>query len=102
MAAVKKVARMLKRHLDRLLAYFRHWITNAATEGFNSRIQAIKAAARGFRNFEHYRIRICSSVAAWGCDPFRPTKTPEEPNFPTVRQIRSNYELQLMRVCRRS
>lgn len=55
---VKKVARMLKRHLDGLLAYFRHWITNAATEGFNSRIQAIKAAARGFRNFEHYRIRI--------------------------------------------
>lgn len=58
LAPVKKVARMLKRHLDGLLSYFRHWITNAATEGFNSRIQAIKAAARGFRNFEHYRIRI--------------------------------------------
>lgn len=55
---VKQVARMLKRHIDGLLAYFRHWITNAATEGFNSRIQAIKAAARGFRNFENYRIRI--------------------------------------------
>jgi transposase len=55
---VKKVARMLKKHLDGLLAYFRHWITNAATEGLNSKIQQIKAAARGFRNFEHYRIRI--------------------------------------------
>jgi len=55
---VKKVARMLKKHLKGLLAYFRHWITNAATEGLNSKIQAVKAAARGFRNFEHYRIRI--------------------------------------------
>jgi transposase len=49
---------MLKKHLAGLLAYFRHWITNAATEGLNSKIQAIKAAARGFRNFDHYRIRI--------------------------------------------
>jgi transposase len=51
-------AKMLKRHLPRLLSYFRHRITNAASEGFNSRIQAIKSAARGFRNFDHYRIRI--------------------------------------------
>ena len=27
-------------------------------EGFNSRIQAIKSAARGFRNFDNYRVRI--------------------------------------------
>jgi len=51
-------AKMLKRHLPRLLSYFRHHITNAASEGFNSRIQAIKSAARGFRNFDHYRTRI--------------------------------------------
>ncbi|HJN10793.1 MAG TPA: transposase, partial [Pirellulaceae bacterium] len=30
----------------------------ATNEGFNSRIQAIKSAARGFRSFENYRIRI--------------------------------------------
>ena len=41
-----------------LLSYFRHHITNAAGEGFNSRIQAIKSAALGFRNFDHYRTRI--------------------------------------------
>jgi len=28
------------------------------TESFNSTIQSIKASARGFRNFENYRIRI--------------------------------------------
>lgn len=55
---IKKVAVMLKKHLAGLLAYFRHTITNARNEGFNSRVQSIKSAARGFRSFENYRIRI--------------------------------------------
>jgi transposase len=55
---VVKVAKMLKRHLAGLLSYFRHWITNAASEGLNSRIQSIKASARGFRSFANYRTRI--------------------------------------------
>lgn len=33
-------------------------ITNAVTEGLNSKIQSLKSAARGFRNFRNYRIRI--------------------------------------------
>jgi len=53
-----KVAKMLKRHLDNILSYFRHGITNAMSEGFNSRIQSIKSQARGFRSFENYRTRI--------------------------------------------
>ncbi len=55
---LKKVARTLKEHLLGLLNYFAHPITNALTEGFNSRIQAIKADARGFRRFAAYRARI--------------------------------------------
>jgi transposase len=55
---VKKVARTLKAHLVHLLTYFKHPIPNALTEGFNSKIQAIKADARGFRRFENYRARI--------------------------------------------
>jgi transposase len=55
---IKKVAVMLKNHLDGLLSYFRHRVTNAISEGFNSRIQSIKSAARGFRNFNNYRTRI--------------------------------------------
>jgi transposase len=55
---VKKVVRMLRRHLQGLLNYARHHISNAAAEGFNSSIQTIKANARGFRNFQNYRIRI--------------------------------------------
>jgi hypothetical protein len=52
------VASMLKRHLDNLLTYLEHRITNAVTEGLNSKIQSLKSAARGFRNFANYRIRI--------------------------------------------
>ena len=52
------VARLLQRHLENLLTYLRHHITNAVTEGLNSKIQSIKSPARGFRNFQNYRIRI--------------------------------------------
>lgn len=55
---VKKVARMLKGRLERILTWFSSPISNGPSEGFNSRIQSIKSAARGFRIFEHYRIRI--------------------------------------------
>jgi transposase len=55
---VVEVAKTLKRHLDGLLAYIEHAITNAVTEGLNSKIQSVKASARGFRNFAHYRIAI--------------------------------------------
>lgn len=55
---IRKVAKTLKRHLPELLSYFRHRITNATAEGFNSRIQSIKTAATGFRNFANYRTRI--------------------------------------------
>ena len=53
-----KVAKMIKKRLANILTYFKHHITNATSEGFNSRIQSLKANARGFRTFENYRIRI--------------------------------------------
>lgn len=56
--AIKKVARMIKRHLENILTYLRHPITNAVTEGLNSKIQSIKSNARGFRAFQNYRTRI--------------------------------------------
>ena len=55
---VKKVVKMLRRHLDGLLNYTRYHITNATAEGFNSVIQLIKTNARGFRSFESFRARI--------------------------------------------
>jgi transposase len=51
-------AAMLKRHLTGLLNYFKHRMTNAMSEGFNSKIQQIESNARGFRSFQSYRVRI--------------------------------------------
>jgi len=53
-----EVAKKLKRHLDNILTYLEHRITNAVAEGLNSKIQQLKSAARGFRKFENYRIAI--------------------------------------------
>jgi transposase len=58
LAPIVKVAAIPKRHLEGVLAYITHRITNAMSEGFNSCIQSIKSAARGFRNLENDRTRI--------------------------------------------
>lgn len=65
---IKKVAYMLHRHLENILTWFKHPISNGVTEGMNSRIQSIKSAARGFRNFKNYRTRIfffCGKLAVF-------------------------------------
>ena len=53
-----KVADMLAGHLDGLLNYLKHRVNNATAEGLNSRIQHIKASARGYRKFESFRVAI--------------------------------------------
>jgi transposase len=53
-----EVAKKLNRHLDNILTYLKRRITNAVFEGMNSKIQQVKSAARGFRNFENFRIAI--------------------------------------------
>jgi transposase len=58
LAPITQVAKMLQRRLDHLLTYMKFPITNAAVEGFNSKIQSLKSAARGFRSFANYRLRI--------------------------------------------
>ena len=55
---VISIAKMLKNHLDNIMTYLKYRITNATAEGFNSKIQTIKSATRGFRNFENYRVSI--------------------------------------------
>lgn len=57
-AHLTQVARMLMTHLNGLLAYIRHKVTNALAEALNGQIQRIKANARGFRRFENFRIAI--------------------------------------------
>jgi len=53
-----KAAKTLKSHLSNIVTYFKHRITNAVTEGLNSKVQTINQMACGFRNREHYRTAI--------------------------------------------
>lgn len=55
---VIKVARMLKSHLHNVMTFFDHRITNATSEGINSKIQTIKKMACGYRNRENFKLAI--------------------------------------------
>ena len=51
-------ARTIQRHLPNVVTFFAHRLTNAVTEGLNSKIQTIKKMAYGFRNREHFKTAI--------------------------------------------
>ena len=53
-----KVAGKIERHLQRIVTWFAHPISNGSAEGDNRMIQALKSASRGFRNCEKDRPRI--------------------------------------------
>jgi transposase len=55
---VRRVARMVKRHLDGILNAVVLGVTNAKAEGVNAAIQRIKFNARGFRNRDRFRNAI--------------------------------------------
>ena len=55
---LSKVADMLHKHLDGLLAYMRHRVTNALAENINGQIQRVKTNARGFRHFDNFRVAV--------------------------------------------
>ena len=58
LAPMIAAAKTLKRHLPNLLTYFTHGITNATSEGINSKIQTFKLMACGYRNRAHYKTAI--------------------------------------------
>lgn len=53
-----QVAGLIERHLENILTYLTHRITNAVTEGLNAKIQWIKYSSRGFRNRERFKLAI--------------------------------------------
>ena len=55
---VTKVAATLKRHLDGVLRFVTHPITNGVAEGLNSKIMSIKRKAGGFRNPANFTTAI--------------------------------------------
>jgi len=55
---VKKVARMIKTHLEGILNAIVHRVTNAGAESMNARIQKLKRRACGYRNTERMKNAI--------------------------------------------
>ena len=66
---VKRVAKMIHSRLYGVRNYFRHRITNAMTEGLNSRLDAIWRKARGYRNKARYRLVILFHLGDLPMDP---------------------------------
>ena len=55
---IRRVARMVKRHLEGILNAIVLGVTNARSEGINAKIQCLKYTARGFRNRDRFRTVI--------------------------------------------
>lgn len=65
---VKKVAKMIQRKLDNVVTYCQHFVTNAVSEGLNSKIMSIKRRAGGYRNLANFQTAIyfhCGGLAMY-------------------------------------
>ena len=67
---IRKSAETIRRHIDNVVTYYQHPVTNAMSEGLNSKIQKIKSMACGFRNPEHFKTAIyfhCGGLDLYPC-----------------------------------
>jgi transposase len=67
---IRKAAETVRRHIDNILTYYQHPVTNAMSEGLNSKIQKIKSMACGFRNLENFKTAIyfhCGGLDLYPC-----------------------------------
>ncbi|GFP22415.1 transposase [Candidatus Hakubella thermalkaliphila] len=55
-------AKMIKRHLDNILTYLKHRITNAVAEGLNSKIQQVKSEPEGLEILRILGLLYCFIV----------------------------------------
>ena len=53
-----KVGTLFEKHFADILSYIKHRVTNAIAEGLNSRIQQLKAKARGYKSTAAFRVAI--------------------------------------------
>lgn len=58
LAPMRYLAQTLRRHLENILTYLTHRITNAVTEGLNAKIQWVKYSSRGFRDRNRFKLAI--------------------------------------------
>ena len=60
---------MAKRHLEGILNVLRYRTTNALSDALSSRIREIKYRARGYRNWENFRLAIHFQCGGLDLDP---------------------------------
>jgi len=73
LAPVIKAANTLKTHIDNIVTYARHRITNALGESINAKIEKVKRLACGFRNRSHYKTAIYFHCGGLNLFPLQPT-----------------------------
>jgi hypothetical protein len=66
-----KVAKMLKRYWYGVISYVKKPITNATSEGINSKIRVYTKRAFGFRTFEMFRNIVFLGCGGLNIDPFK-------------------------------
>ena len=67
---IARLGRTLKAWRQQVLAYFdTQGVSNGGTEAINLIIEKIRRLAHGFKEFDHYRLRIL--LAASGNRPYR-------------------------------
>ncbi len=49
---------MIKKHMRNIVSYFNCYVTNAALEGLNNKVQTLIKKAYGYRNKERFKIDI--------------------------------------------
>lgn len=67
---IRQAAETVRRHINNILTYYQHPVTNAMSEGLNSKIQKIKSMACGFRNIENFKTAIyfrCGGLNLYPC-----------------------------------
>ena len=55
------VIETVRNYLYGIINYFKYKITNAASEGFNTKITVLKRRAYGFRDLEYFKLKILQS-----------------------------------------
>jgi len=56
--AYQKVVNTIQDYMYGILNYFKHKLTNAASEAINNKINVIKRRAYGFRDIEYFKLKI--------------------------------------------
>ena len=58
LSALASFVALLRKRWEHILNYFHTRLTRGGVEGLNNKIKVVKRCAYGFRNFEHFALRV--------------------------------------------